>query len=100
MEQVQTASKRGIKRRTLDSDKMKVVILNDDVTTFDFVTRMLVEIFFYELPAAAALTEKVDREGSAVAGVYPKDIAESKAQAGMDMARAENFPLKLITQNV
>ncbi|MGN0030182.1 MAG: ATP-dependent Clp protease adaptor ClpS [Marinilabiliaceae bacterium] len=99
MEQIQTASKRNIRRRTLDSDKKKVVILNDDVTTFEFVTRMLVEIFFYEEADAEALTEKVDREGSAVVGVYPKDIAESKAQAGMDMARAENFPLKLITEN-
>ena len=99
MEQIQTASKRNIRRRTFDSDKKKVLILNDDVTTFEFVTRMLVEIFFYEEVEAESLTEKVDREGSAVVGVYPKDIAESKAQAGMDMARAENFPLKLTTEN-
>lgn len=31
-----------------EPDKMKVIILNDDITTFDFVVRMLVEIFFYE----------------------------------------------------
>lgn len=99
MEQIQTASKRNIRRRTLGSDKKKVIILNDDVTTFDFVTRMLVEIFFLDEGEAAAMTERVDREGSAVVGVYPKDIAESKAQAGMEMARAENFPLKLITEN-
>lgn len=99
MEQIQTASKRNLRRRTFNSDKKKVVILNDDVTTFDFVTRMLIEIFFYEEADAIALTDKVDREGSAVVGVYPKDIAESKAQAGMEMARSENFPLKLITEN-
>lgn len=100
MEQVQQVSKRNLRRRTLEADKKKVIILNDDVTTFDFVTRMLIEIFFLEEHEAAAMTAKVDREGSAVVGVYPKDIAESKAQAGMDMARAENFPLKLITENV
>lgn len=100
MEQVQTTYKRGLRRRTVGSDKKKVVILNDDVTTFEFVTRMLVEIFFLEEPEAAALTLRVDRDGSAVVGVYPKDIAESKAQAAMDMARAESFPLKLITENV
>lgn len=100
MEQVQTVSKRNLKRRTLEADKKKVIVLNDDVTTFEFVTRMLVEIFFLDEAEAAALTDKVDREGKAVVGIYPKDIAESKAQAGMDMARAENFPLKLITENV
>ncbi len=98
MEQVQTSNKRILRRRTQEPDKKKVIILNDDVTTFDFVTRMLQDIFFYEYDEAARLTIKIDAEGSAVAGIYPKDIAESKAQAGMDMARNENFPLRLTTE--
>ena len=74
---------------------MKVIILNDDITTFDFVVRMLVEIFFYEQMDAVRLTYQVDGEGSAV---DPKDIAESKAQAGIAMARTENFPLRIKTE--
>ncbi len=98
MEQVQTSNTRILRRRTQEPDKKKVIILNDDVTTFDFVTRMLMDVFFYEYDEAARLTAKVDSEGSAVVGIYPKDIAESKAQAGMDMARNENFPLRLTTE--
>lgn len=98
MEQLQTNSRRDLKRKTREPDKMKVVILNDDVTTFDFVVRMLVEIFFYEQMDAVRLTYQVDSEGSAVVGVYPKDIAESKAQAGIAMAKAENFPLRIKTE--
>ncbi len=99
MEQIQLTPRRTLRRRTHEPDRMKVVIHDDDVTTFEFVTRMLVEVFFYEEGAAAALTEQVDAEGSAVVGIYPKDIAVSKAQAGMNMARAENFPLKLTTED-
>lgn len=99
MEQIQIAPKRNLRRRTHEPDKKKVIILNDDVTTFEFVTQMLIEVFFYEEGAAIQLTNQVDAEGSAVVGVYPKDIAISKAQAGMDMARAANFPLKLITED-
>ncbi len=98
MEQLQTNSRRDLKRKTREPDKKKVVILNDDITTFDFVVRMLVDIFFYEQMDAVRLTQQVDSEGSAVAGVYPKDIAESKAQAGIAMARAENFPLRIKTE--
>lgn len=98
MEQLQTNSRRDLKRKTREPDKMKVIILNDDITTFDFVVRMLVEIFFYEQMDAVRLTYQVDGEGSAVVGVYPKDIAESKAQAGIAMARAENFPLRIKTE--
>lgn len=99
MEQIQNTPTRVVRRKTHESDKLKVVLHNDDVTTFEFVTRMLMQIFFYEEAEARRLTNRVDRDGSAIAGVYPRDIAVSKAQAGMDMARAENFPLLITTEN-
>ena len=77
----------------------KVIVWNDDVTTFDFVVRMLEEIFFKSKSEAEALTVQIDREGKGVAGVYPSDIATSKADAGNNMARSENFPLRLTTEN-
>lgn len=100
MEQMQRKPTRVARRKTQEPDKCKVVLLNDDVTTFEFVTRMLVDVFFLDMGEALRLTDAVDREGSAVVGVYPRDIAESKAQAGMAMARAENFPLRITTEDV
>ena len=44
------------------------------------------------------LMMKIHREGSAVVGTYSKDIAESKAQLTMQLAKAEGFPLKVIVK--
>ncbi len=99
MEQMQRKPTRIARRKTQEPNKRKVILLDDDVTTFEFVARMLVDVFFLDAGEAQRLTATVDREGSAVVGIYPRDIAESKAQAGMAMARAENFPLRITTED-
>lgn len=99
MEQQQKAPSRTVKRKPHEPNKCKVIVLNDDYTTFEFVVRMLVEIFFMETSDAESATETIDREGSAVVGTYPRDIAESKAAAGIAMARAEHFPLRITTED-
>lgn len=99
MEQLQKVASRLPRRKTKEPNKCKVIVLNDDVTTFEFVTRMLEDVFFMEHDEAERTTSVIDRNGSAVVGVYPKDIAESKAEAGMAMARAENFPLRIKTED-
>lgn len=72
-----------------------VVLFNDDVTTFDFVIKVLMTVFFLPKDKAVNLTFKVDEEGSAVAGTYTVDIAKSKKTLADRMARAEHFPLKI-----
>ncbi len=99
MEQLQKIFSRNLRRKTQEPNKSKVILHNDDVTTFDFVIRMLVEIFFFDEPDAARLAQTVDQEGQALVGIYPRDIAQSKAQAGIAMARAENFPLRITTED-
>ncbi len=100
MEQIQRSGGRSMRRKTKEPDKRRVVLHNDDITTFEFVIRMLMEIFFYEEDEAWRLADRIDREGRGVAGVYTKDVAESKAEAGIAMARAENFPLRITTEDV
>ncbi len=99
MEQLQKIFSRNLRRKTQEPNKSKVILHNDDVTTFDFVIRMLVEIFFFDEPDAMRLAQTVDQEGQALVGIYPRDIAQSKAQAGIAMARAENFPLRITTED-
>lgn len=72
-----------------------VVLFNDDVTTFDFVIKILMTVFFLPREKAVKLTLKVDQEGSAIAGTYTVDIAKSKKVLADRMARAEHFPLKI-----
>ena len=70
-----------------------VIMLNDDVTTMDFVVRVLMRVFHKSKEIAQSLMMKIHLEGSAVVGTYSKDIAQSKAQLTMQLAKAEGFPL-------
>ena len=75
-----------------------VIMHNDDFTTMDFVVRLLVLLFHKEEQEAVRLMYAVHRAGSAAVGTYTYDIAQTKAQAGMAMARAEGFPFRLTVE--
>ena len=72
-----------------------VIMHNDDVTTMDFVVYVLVKIFRKSEEDAETLMLKVHNEGSAIVGTYSQDIAQSKANYTMNLAKANNYPLKL-----
>lgn len=75
--------------------RYKVIIFNDDFTTMEFVVRVLTEVFFKQRTEAEALMLAVHKCGQAVVGIYSLDIAKSKVKKATDMARNENFPLRL-----
>ena len=56
----------------------KVVLLNDAYTTMEFVVEVLQRIFGMDFERATQIMLKVHQEGSAVCGIYPKDLAETK----------------------
>jgi ATP-dependent Clp protease adaptor protein ClpS len=72
----------------------RVLLLNDDYTTFDFVIEILKTVFNKTEEEAINLTLKVDREGSACVGVYPYEIAEMKVNRVHTLARNAGFPLR------
>ncbi len=72
----------------------KVILLNDDYTTFDFVVDILKTIFNKSEDEAINLTLKVDREGSAVVGIYPYEIAQMKVNKTHQLARSAGYPLR------
>lgn len=74
--------------------KSTVILYNDDVTTFDFVTDMLMDIFEKDYEEARDLTMKVHVEGAAKVGSYPHEIAETMVSLAISKARAEGFPLR------
>lgn len=93
------AAKEQIKEQVKNQVKLprqyQVVIYNDDFTPMDFVVEVLVDIFGKEEAAAVALMLEIHKGQYAVAGVYPKDIAATKAAQAVQRARREGYPLKV-----
>lgn len=73
----------------------QVLFYNDDFTPMDFVVEILMDIFDKEEEAAVRLMLSVHEGSCAVAGVYPRDIAQTKAAEAVQRARAEGYPLKV-----
>ena len=76
----------------------KVVLLNDDYTTMEFVVQVLENIFQKSPAEAFRIMMHVHTNGRGIAGVYPWEIAEAKAEKTISMARESGFPLKAITE--
>ena len=70
-----------------------VVLFNDDYTPMEFVILVLQQYFGLDLDRATEVMLSVHYEGKGVAGIYPRDIAETKAQLVNRHARAEGHPL-------
>ena len=71
----------------------KVILVNDDFTPMDFVCHLLVEVFKKSAAEATRLMLTVHQEGRGIAGIYSKEIAETKAIQAQQYARAEGHPL-------
>ncbi|CAB5214775.1 COG2127 Uncharacterized conserved protein [uncultured Caudovirales phage] len=73
----------------------RVIYINDEQTTQEFVVETLKIIFHYDEGAAEALTMRVHEEGSAVVAVLPYELAEQKGIEVTMLARNNGFPLQV-----
>jgi len=84
-----TRSERKTKRPPL----YKVLLHNDDYTTQEFVDWVLVTVFNHDAESAHRIMLHVHMHGVGVAGIYPYEIAETKAKKTTELAREAEYPL-------
>jgi len=76
----------------------KVILLNDDYTTMEFVIEVLRVYFSMGRERAAQIMLIIHNEGSAVCGVYSRDIAETKVTQVSGFAKQNGHPLRCIME--
>ena len=72
----------------------KVLLHNDDYTTMDFVVMVLVTVFAKNSDEATRIMLNVHHQGIGIAGVYTREVAETKVAIVHRLARRHQFPLK------
>ncbi|WP_028578845.1 ATP-dependent Clp protease adapter ClpS [Desulfogranum japonicum] len=72
----------------------KVVLHNDDYTTMDFVVMILETIFNKDSNEATKIMLDVHNQGKGIAGVYTREIGETKVAQVHRLAKMNEFPLK------
>jgi ATP-dependent Clp protease adaptor protein ClpS len=81
-------------RQTQEPEMFRVVLLNDDYTTMDFVVQILEEVFHKTPAEAYRIMMLVHTQGRGVAGLYPFEVAETKVATVVDLGRSAGFPLQ------
>lgn len=76
----------------------RVMLLNDDYTTMEFVVEVLRYVFHKSSEEATQIMLNVHRKGVGVCGIFPYEVAETKVDAVDLLARQNGFPLKCIME--
>ena len=91
-----------LKERTQTQKKepelYSVLLLNDDYTTMEFVVQVLEHVFEKSPAEAYRIMMHVHTQGKGLAGVYPWEVAETKAETVINLAKDAGFPLRAVTE--
>jgi ATP-dependent Clp protease adaptor protein ClpS len=81
-----------------EPEEYRVILLNDNYTTMEFVVEVLMIVFRKKREDATRIMLDVHQKGKGIVGVYPYDIAQTKANHVHALAREYEFPLKCIIE--
>ena len=76
----------------------KVLLINDDYTTFDHVVYVLTSIFGKTYAEAESITIQIHNQGRGLAGEYVHDVAVTKAKRVRQISRAKGYPLAALVE--
>ena len=93
-DQTDGAVKERVKVEKKEPTLYKVILLNDDYTTMEFVIQVLESVFQKSPAEAYRIMMQVHLNGSGIAGVYPWEVAETKVDTVTSLARNAEFPLR------
>jgi ATP-dependent Clp protease adaptor protein ClpS len=93
MTDIQTLTREKIKLE--EPGMYDVIFLNDNITTTEFVVRVLKQIFGKTQEQAEVIMNRVHKDGQGVVGSYVHEVAEQKGIEATLLARQENMPLQI-----
>ena len=88
------------KQKVKEPPLYKVLLHNDDYTSMEFVVLLLEKIFNKSTPEATRIMLNVHQQGIGVAGVYSKEIAETKVAIAHGLAQKNEYPLRCSMERV
>ena len=78
----------------------KVIILNDDFTPMEFVSNVIQKIFRKSSDEATRIMLQIHTEGIGICGMYPFEIAETKMNQVLNLAKESKHPLQCIIEKI
>ena len=87
-------------QRTKEPPSYRVVLLNDDYTSMEFVVLILQTVFHKDTGEATKIMLQVHEKGAGTAGVYTREVAETKITTVHHLASQHEFPLKCTMEPV
>ena len=89
--------------KTLVKEKIKleepsmydVIFLNDNITTTEFVVRVLKQIFSKTQEQAESIMKYIHEKGEGIVGSFVHEVAEQKGIETTLLARQEGYPLQV-----
>ncbi len=92
------AVKERVTPKKQEPEMYKVLLLNDDYSTMEFVIEVLESVFQKSPAEAYRIMLHVHTQGQGLAGMYPWEVAETKVATVTDMAKDAGFPLRAIVE--
>ena len=97
-DQTDGAVRERVTPKKQDPTLYKVVLLNDDYTTMEFVILVLETVFDRSPAEAYQIMMHVHVHGRGIAGAYPWEVAETKVEQTTSLARESGYPLKAVVE--
>ena len=95
MANIDTITKIQTNQGLTEPPMYKVIYINDNQTSMEFVIDSLMDFFNYSADTAMTITQDIHEQGSATVAVLPFEIAEQKGIEVTVCARAQKYPLQI-----